>query len=265
MKIGCMIVLLCLCITLHAETPANALRKAMEGTQGSAVVLDMANGHVLAQEGLPRRATPGSAVKPFVMEYALEHGYARPETQVYCRRDLKINGRSLACTHPAGMPVMDAESALAESCNTWFAALARRMPGDAVENVFAGSGLPHQEMRSTDADQRALAVLGLWGSTASPIELAKAYRGLALRLHEGDVVWRGMRGSVEHGMANPATTKGLLVLGKTGTATNPGESWTHGWFAGVLPGRLVLVVYVPKGDGGTAARLAHAFFVEMQR
>jgi cell division protein FtsI/penicillin-binding protein 2 len=50
------------------------------------------------------------------------------------------------------------------------------------------------------------------------------------------------------------------ILGKTGTASNPGEAWTHGWFAGALPGRFIVVVYVPRGDGGTAARIAGNFF-----
>jgi len=252
-------------LPLSAETPREALRHALAHTQASAVVVDIATGKVVTQEGLSRRGTPGSTMKPFVLQYALDRGLVRKETQVYCRRDLKIAGRDFACTHPAGLPVFDAETALAESCNTWFAALARRMPPQALEQAIAASTLPHENMRMASMDQRQMAVLGLWGSSASPLELAQAYRTLALRLKESDVVTRGLRESVEHGMANAAATRGMLILGKTGTAQNPGESWTHGWFAGVLPGRLVVVIYVPKGDGGTAARLAHQFFAEVAR
>jgi cell division protein FtsI/penicillin-binding protein 2 len=52
----------------------------------------------------------------------------------------------------------------------------------------------------------------------------------------------------------------VTILGKTGTASNPGEAWTHGWFAGAIPGRFVVVIYLPRGDGGAAARLAQRFF-----
>jgi cell division protein FtsI/penicillin-binding protein 2 len=73
-------------------------------------------------------------------------------------------------------------------------------------------------------------------------------------------VARGLEDSVKFGMADPAAVPGVRILGKTGTASDPGEAWTHGWFAGAIPGRFVLVVYVPHGDGGTAARLAQRFF-----
>jgi ATP-binding cassette subfamily B protein len=54
------------------------------------------------------------------------------------------------------------------------------------------------------------------------------------------------------------------ILGKTGTAKNTDEAWTHGWFAGGLSGQVVVVIYVSHGDGGTAAVLARAFFLEMR-
>lgn len=252
-------------LPLSAETPREALHHAVAHTQATAVVVDFATGKVIAQEGVARRGTPGSTIKPFVLEYALQHGLVKAETQVYCHRNLRIAGRDFACTHPASLPVVDAETALAESCNTWFAALARRMPPQELEQAVAAILLPHESLRFASMDQRQLAVLGVWGSTASPLELAQAYRALVQRLPQDSVVARSLRESVEHGMANPAATRGVTILGKTGTAQNPGESWTHGWFAGVVPGRLVIVMYVPRGDGGTAARLAHGFFTEMAR
>jgi cell division protein FtsI/penicillin-binding protein 2 len=60
-------------------------------------------------------------------------------------------------------------------------------------------------------------------------------------------------------MARSAAVSGVAIPGKTGTASDPGEAWTHGWFAGAIPNRLVIVVYVPHGDGGTAAELAQRF------
>jgi hypothetical protein len=42
----------------------------------------------------------------------------------------------------------------------------------------------------------------------------------------------------------------VVLLSKTGTASEAGQPWRHPWFAGALPGKLVVVVYVPHGDGG---------------
>jgi cell division protein FtsI/penicillin-binding protein 2 len=224
------------------------------------VVLDWRTGAVVALYGEERRGAPGSAIKPMLLEYALEHGIVRPETEVYCRRDLHVGGRALPCTHPADDPVFDAERALAESCNTWFAAMGRRYSGAALEAALRETGLPHTAMGSADAEAKELAVLGLRGVTASPMELARAFRELVVRMHPDGTVARGLRGSVNYGMANAAAVKGMDILGKTGTASDAGEAWTHGWFEGAVAGRLVVVIYVPHGDGGTAALLAQKFF-----
>jgi cell division protein FtsI/penicillin-binding protein 2 len=248
------------CIHARALPVPDALSRALHGTQASAVVLDPRTGAVLASAGGPRRGPPGSTVKPLLLEYALEHDIVRPETEVYCRRDLHVGNRALPCTHPADHPVFTAESALAESCNTWFAEMARRFTGPALEMALKESHLPHGSLNAANVEQRQLAVLGLQGVSASPLELARAYRDLLERAPPTGPVVRGLQDSVSYGMANPAAVAGVTILGKTGTASSPGETWTHGWFAGAIPGRFLLVVYVPHGDGGAAARLAQKFF-----
>jgi cell division protein FtsI/penicillin-binding protein 2 len=237
----------------------DALVRAMNGTRASAVVLDQATGAVLAQTGNQRSSLLGSAIKPLLLEYALEHGVVRASTGVYCRRDLKIAGRALPCTHPADQPVFTAERALAESCNSWFAEMGRRFSGEELDAALRQLDLPHQPIISANLEERQLTVLGLRGVTASPLQLAHAYRELLARAPADGVVQRGLRGSVSYGMARPAAVSGIVLLGKTGTASDPGEAWTHGWFAGAIPNRLVIVVYVPHGDGGTAAELARRF------
>ncbi len=255
----------CACVSACASPVADALAKALRGTQASGVVVDMKTGMVIAWEGMSRRGAPGSTLKPLLLEYALEHGIVRPEIEVYCHRNLHIGGRALACTHPADHPVFTAESALAESCNTWFAEMARRFSGPELEAAMQATHLPHKPMAAANVEDRELAVLGLVGVSTSPIELARAYRDLLdLAPAEGPVA-RGLEGSVNYGMASPAAVSGVTILGKTGTASEAGEPWTHGWFAGAMPGRFVVVVYVPHGDGGTAARLAHTFFRVMSR
>jgi cell division protein FtsI/penicillin-binding protein 2 len=247
----------------QAKPVADALAHALRGTQASAVVLDVRTGKGLASVGAARRGVPGSVIKPLLLEYALEHGVVRADTEVYCRRDLHVGARSLPCTHPASLPVFTAESALSESCNTWFAEMGRRFSGPGLEAALRGTGVPHTSMEQAGVEQRQLAVLGLSGVAASPLGLARAYWQLIKQIPPDGPVARGLRGSVDYGMANPARVEGMVILGKTGTASDPGEAWTHGWFAGVLPGKLVVVVYVPHGDGGTAARLARQFFVAL--
>jgi cell division protein FtsI/penicillin-binding protein 2 len=247
-------------IQARASSVPAALSRAIGNTAASAVVLDLRTGAVLATAGASRRGEPGSTIKPLLLAYALEHGIVHSETEVYCRRDLHIAGRAVACTHPDDQPVFDAERALAESCNTWFAEMARRFSGSELEAALQQSHLPHTSMTAANVEQRQLAVLGLGGVWATPLQLAQSYRQMLRQLPSGGTVARDLRDSVDFGMAHPAAVPGVLLLGKTGTAHNPGEAWTHGWFAGALPGRLVLVVYVPRGDGGTAARLAQGFF-----
>ena len=239
---------------------AVALAQALHGTQASAVVLDPRTGAALASVGKLRRGSPGSTIKPLLLEYALEHGIVSAGMEVYCRRDLHVSGRALPCTHPPDQPVFTAESALAESCNAWFAEMARRFPSPALELALDEYHLEHPPLRMANVEQRQLAVLGLAGVSVSPMELAQAYRDLLQRMPPNGPVARGLQDSVAYGMANPAAVPGMAILGKTGTASERGEAWTHGWFAGAIPGRFLIVVYVPHDDGGTAARLAQKFF-----
>ncbi len=239
---------------------ASALQASLRGTRASGVVLAMGSGAVLATAGPRRRGTPGSAIKPLLLAYALDHGLIRPDTAVYCHRTLTIGDRMLPCTHPADRTVFTAETALAASCNTWFAELGRRFPGLSLDAALEQNHLAHVALATASVEDRQMAVLGLRGVTASPLELARAYRVLLHDLSSASPGARGLEGSVADGMAHPAAVRGLEILGKTGTASNPGEAWTHGWFAGALPGRVVVVMFVPHGDGGTAARLAQTFF-----
>ena len=233
-----------------------AFRGPLRAARASGVLLDWSTGKVLAVQGEQRKETPGSLLKPLLLAYALQHGIVETNTRVYCRRSLHVAGRSLPCTHPNDEPMLDAEGALAASCNTWFAALARRMTPQDFGAALSQAGLPHTSEHIEDADARVLTALGLQDVTATPMQIATAYRALLLKEPGTSAVWNGLRSSVGYGMANNARVRGLEVLGKTGTAANRGEWWSHGWFAGAVPGRYVLVVYVPRGDGGVAAALA---------
>jgi cell division protein FtsI/penicillin-binding protein 2 len=259
--------------------PQWSLDAALSETNAVGVVLDRRDGHIMAvvrEADAGRMASaPGSTLKPLFLAAALHDGRVHPETTVVCRGDLRIAGRDLACTHPRERNVFDAEQALAYSCNTWFANLARRFSPEEATAVLrtAGlgsrTGLLHDESagflnKPAGEANVQLLVLGIDGVTTTPLQLATAYLRLARRLDAEPLVRRGLEGSVTYGMAHNAATAGITIAGKTGTASNPGEAWTHGWFAGIASRgakQIVLVIYLPHGNGSDAAALAHRFFV----
>ena len=261
--------LLLLAPALAAETTAQAaLSSALRTTGAVGVVLDVNTGRLVAAVNPTDAArSPGSILKPLFLADALNQHQVLPQTAVFCRRDLRISTGSrewnLACAHPQSDVPFTAQEALAYSCNRYFAALADRMTPAQVSGTLEHYGLGHIQTPQT-REQKELLVLGLAGIAVSPSQIASAYRKLALELDDPraptvlDAVREGLRDSVRYGMAHNAAVPGMDVAGKTGTA-NEG-----GWFAGVgsfSQEQMVLVVYLPRGNGADAARLAQRFFL----
>lgn len=261
----------------------HALHAALAGTAATSIVLDAASGNVLAVEpaanATQHHSAPGSILKPFFLAAALKAGAIQPQTTVLCHRDLRILGHNLACSHPQTDIAFNAEEALAYSCNTYFADLGGRLsPSQAVSILReyglaqASSATPAPRVPVTREDTQLL-VLGVAGIQVSPAETAAAYRKLALRMTNPALhatlspVQQGMLDSVHYGAAHNAEVPGLRIAGKTGTASDPGQAWTHGWFAGIAgedSSRIVVVVYVPHGNGADAATFARRFFLELK-
>jgi len=114
----------------------------------------------------------------------------------------------------------------------------------------------------------------------TPLQLARAYFDLGRELDAEPVVRRGLEDSVAYGMAHNASVAGagmaaagtattrMTIAGKTGTASDAGEAWTHGWFAGMATRgaeRVVVVIYSPRGNGADAAGMARRFFTAWGR
>jgi stage II sporulation protein D len=254
-----------------------ALRSALNHTAAVAVVLDLRSGRLLASQHSQEAATlarsPGSTLKPFFLASAIEEHRIDAAATVACRRTLHIGKRDLACTHPAAIGAFDASQALAYSCNTYFAALATRLTPEQAVQILRGYGFaerprlfalesPGSVRFPQSEDQLQLLVLGVEGVTVTPAQLAVAYRRLAAGFLSAPAVKRGLEGSVSYGMAHNAAVPGIVIAGKTGTASDPGEAWTHGWFGGIASHgdkEIVLVIYLPRGNGGDAAGLAQQF------
>lgn len=250
----------------------------VQQAQARAVVLDVESGKLLAavrlQEAAHALATPGSTLKPLLLYSAIDSGRWNPARRVACARRLHLGTHTLNCTHPLA-EAMDAQEALAWSCNTYFATLAGALTPEelrqalAVRGLLAPTGLVDSEAaavfrRPRNAEEVRLTALGVDGVRVTLLELASAYRHLELEMEQRPseatrVVTAGLRDSASFGMAGAAALGGVAVAGKTGTAEAlPGAS-THGWFVGLAPAehpRVVIAVYVPAGNGAMAAAVA---------
>jgi cell division protein FtsI/penicillin-binding protein 2 len=243
------------------------------------VVLDIASGRLLAAHRLADAArtvaAPGSTLKPLVLYSLIRADRWNPANRVACNRQLVVAGHRLACTHPLAPP-FDAREALTWSCNSYFAAVARSLQPGELGRLLRPTGLlgltglaPQEavaEFREPDSvNSQQLALLGVEGVRVTPLELAVAYRWLALELaahpdsDAAQVVRAGLEDSASFGMAGQASLGGIAVLGKTGTAEGASSSRTHGWFVGLAPAdtpQVVIAVFLPAGRGADAAHVA---------
>jgi len=265
--------------------PAAVSRATRAAPDARVVVIDAANAKLLASHRLSDAsrtlAAPGSTLKPLVLYQLIARGRWNPASRVACDRKLVIAGHRLACTHPAAPP-FDAREALTWSCNSYFAAVARTLAPGELGRLLRPTGLlsttgltnaeaiaEFHEPQSTDAEQ--LALLGVNGVRITPLELAAAYRWLALELaahpdsEAAQIVRNGLADSASFGMAGAANLGGVAVLGKTGTADGTASSQSHGWFVGLAPAQkptVVIVVYLRAGRGADAARIAGAILAD---
>lgn len=261
-----------------------AVEQAMAGQRGTAVVLDVGSGRVITSSHLDvaarRVSAPGSSIKPFTLRALLEAGKLNGQTALLCKRKVRISGRSLDCSHPATTDPLDPAEALAYSCNSYFTTVALRLTPQELQQNFLQDGLASPTGLTSDeasgqvllahtSDELQLQAIGEWGIRITPLELAKAYRGLALLRQKNDPTLRptfaGLEQSVSYGMARAAQPAGQKqVAGKTGTTPAENGAWTHAWFAGYAPAddpQIVVVVFLEKGHGGSeAAGVARSIF-----
>ena len=242
-------------------------------------MLDIASGRLLAAHQLNDAArtlaAPGSTLKPLVLYGLVNAGRWNPASRIACKRQLVVAGHRLACAHPPAPP-FDAREALTWSCNSYFAAVARTLHPDELGRLLRPTGLlgvtgfvrdeaaaEYRDPDSVVAEQ--LALLGVEGVRVTPLELAAAYRWLAIELaahpdsDASQVVRAGLKDSASFGMAGQVSLGGVAVMGKTGTAEGVTSSRSHGWFAGLVPAqrpKIVIVVYLPAGRGADAAHVA---------
>jgi penicillin-binding protein 2 len=269
--------------TTSKNTANAALQRAadhaMAGKSGALVVIDVATGNVLAAYHLgvagQRVALPGSSIKTFTLIALLESGKISDQTTMMCKRSLIVGAHQLNCTHPDVKQPFDPATALAYSCNTYFARLATRLSPSELRDSFlkfglaSRSGLASNEVTgavplATTPVELQLQAIGEGGVRVTPLEMLRAYQKVALLIPDHDAklapVFAGLEGSVSYGMGHLAQPAGpIKVAGKTGTSLVEEGSWRHGWFAGYAPAdkpQIAVVVFLEEGHGPTDAASA---------
>lgn len=262
-----------------------AVDRSMAGHAGTAVVLDVETGRLLARHRLDiaarRVVAPGSAVKPFTLVALVKAGIVNANTSLICRRTVRVRGRRVDCSHVSVPEPMNAENALAYSCNYFFAHFAERLTDSDLKSAFEEAGLESatgladnelmgQIRSSSSADDRRLQALGEFGVEVTPIGLAAAYRRVALNFRRNaseSQAWQLLREALQavttYGTGRLAAPERVTVAGKTGT------SGGHAWFAGYAPAdhpEVVVVVFLERGSGGgDAAPIAGKIFSALNR
>jgi penicillin-binding protein A len=283
-------VALSLACTLRPSMPLSlqlqtAVDDAIAGQPGAIVVVSVRPPKVLASHDLALASTqlvrPGSTLKPFVLLELLESGKLDARRQLLCKHPLYIGNVRMDCSHTRDVVQLDADDAIAYSCNSYVAEVASRLNDRELVEALRRAGLDSPTAlaknettghfdRLTSPDEIKLAALGERGVEVTPLELLEAYRKLASRRDSEATpfsrpVLDGLEHAITYGTAHAAYVDGMKIAGKTGTATSANTTRTHGLFVGYAPAdqpEIAIVVYIPQGHGLDAAKLAQPVFAE---
>jgi cell division protein FtsI/penicillin-binding protein 2 len=235
------------------------------------------------------RYPPGSTFKVVSTAALLRDGLQTTET-VACPKTITVGGKEFKNFEGEAAGAVPFSTDFAQSCNTAFVSLAKRLPADALSRTARDFGLGRtrasQVPPGTDAVERAAAMIGQARIVASPLAMAGVAatvaegRWRAPRLLESDPRSDGpsiptaelttlrtlMRSVVTSGTGTALAVVPGEVAGKTGTAEFGGGNPppTHAWFI-AYRGDLAIAVLVEKGSSGAvaAAPVAQRFFTAL--
>lgn len=257
--------------SLYSQSAAQAITRALaecaqrapqvddlcsERDNLSYLLLDAHSGSVLASDW-PDASTPiplGSLVKPFAaLAYGEKHQFKYPTH--LCR------GTGSGCWLPRGHGRIGLQSAVANSCNSYFRMLTRDLTAADVQPIALTFGL-----QPPDADIAGANLAGLGGRwLISPPAMARAYVELIRRYDEPGVraILAGMAQSGRSG-TGAEVDRQLLHIGalvKTGTAScthakrAPGDGFAIAMFPAAQPS-ILLMLRVHGTPGSHAAKVA---------
>jgi penicillin-binding protein A len=236
-----------------------------DGAHGAAVLVDRKSLRLIAAHApelaAGSAAPPGSTLKSLVVNSLLERGLLRAGDRFPCPGELRLEGRSFACSHPPlGIP-LTVRTAIAYSCNCFVAHCASRFREGGLASEMERWGLNSRtnwfgEREATGRVWDAavpLQSLGEDGVLVTPASLAMAYCRLLSRA--APPVLAGMADAVSFGTAQRSQVTGLNVAGKTGSVRTPAGTFV-GWFVGFTDAAVVTVMLQARSGGADAAPIA---------
>ena len=242
--------------TLFAQSAAKVLGHDFTDPNVSYLLLDAKSGRMLAVRwNDPNTPIPlGSLVKPFTaLAYGEQHGFNYPSH--ICR------GTASGCWRPRGHGLVNLRTAIAYSCNSYFAMLAASLTGQQVSLTATHFGI---EGPNNSASGTSLAGIGSqW--LISPTRMSHAYLELLRRRDQPGVheIIEGMALSGRQGTGS-AVDRALphgQALVKTGTAPcthakrAPGDGFALALWPADEP-QILLLVRVHGVPGAQAAKTA---------
>ena len=281
------------------DRPVQAAAEAALGPtkQKSALVaVQPSTGDVLAVANRPTdaaydraidgRYAPGSTFKVVTTAALLRAGVKTTDT-VDCPKTITVEGKVFKNFEGAAAGAVPFARDFAQSCNTAFVSLAKRLEPDALTRTARDFGLGRtsasQVPAGRDAVERAATMIGQDRIVASPLAMAgvaatvadgrwRAPRLVSTDKHEtGPALDQGelstlralMRSVVTSGTGTALASVPGEVAGKSGTAEYGGGDPppTHAWFI-AFRGDLAIAVLVENGrsGGSVAAPIAARFF-----
>jgi cell division protein FtsI/penicillin-binding protein 2 len=283
--------------TLDREVQAAAESALGATAQKSALVaVQPSTGDVLAVANRPTdaaydraidgRYAPGSTFKVVTTAALLRAGLKTTDT-VDCPKTITVSGKAFKNFEGEAAGAVPFARDFAQSCNTAFVSLAKRLAPDALTRIARDFGLGRtgasQVPAGRDAVQRAATMIGQDRIVASPLAMAgvaatvadgrwRAPRLVATDKHQtGPTLDQGelstlrtlMRSVVTSGTGTALAAVPGEVAGKSGTAEYGGGDPppTHAWFI-AFRGDLAVAVLVENGrsGGSVAAPIAARFF-----
>ena len=205
---------------------------SLEGAHGGAVLLDRKTRRVILAQMPDLGGTPGSTLKPLVLQTLIERGHLRAE-ETFCVPAI-CDRRTFVRLHAS----VDAAADDRADGDRLFVQLLR---GACRGAIGAARDLEAWGIASRSP-------LGEDGVIATPATLAAAYARLAGRAAEA--VKAGMVDAVAYGTAQRAQVAGLTISGKTGSGGNAA------WFAGFTDTVVIAVLVQGRSGGADAAPIA---------
>jgi cell division protein FtsI/penicillin-binding protein 2 len=229
---------------------------------------------------------PGSTFKTITTAAALQAGLATPDTPEACPGTVTVENRTIPNEDEFDLGTVPLSTAFAKSCNTTMAALADKLPADALPNMarlfgigvdFVVPGLTTITGSVPNADTPAQRVengIGQGTVTVSPFGLAvaEASLGHGSTITPALVLGETTTANAPSAPIPPAIAESLRAMmlqtvadgtatalrdvpglgGKTGTAEFGDNTHSHGWFAGIT-GDIAFATLVVGGDTSAPA------------